>query len=129
MKILIIEDEIDFANLLKRKLSKLGCEIHITSKLADGLEALNSQHQVLIIDDKLPDGMGWQQVQSIKNHFPNLNIFMVSAHWQRQEEEAPKCIITAEGRLQATLPIHQKFNKPDDISCLLTTCDALIKHN
>ncbi|MEO8759726.1 MAG: response regulator [Bacteroidia bacterium] len=80
-KIEIIDDEEDLCFLLKRGLSKKFNHIEYSHTLKEGLplfEKLNPNW--LILDNNLPDGLGWQQTNSFLQINPEINIIYISAN-------------------------------------------------
>lgn len=80
-RILIVDDEIDLCLLLKQFLSKKNYEVYIAHTLSDGLALLASvRPDALMLDNNLPDGMGWDHVALIQQQYPAMNITLVSAY-------------------------------------------------
>ncbi len=80
-KIEIIDDEEDLCFLLKHSLSKKFKQIEYSHTLKDGLplfEKLNPNW--LILDNNLPDGLGWQQTNNFLKLNPEINIIYISAN-------------------------------------------------
>ena len=80
-KIEIIDDEEDLCFLLKRGLSKNFTDIEYSHNLKDGLplfEKLNPHW--LILDNNLPDGLGWQNTHNFLKMNPEVNIIYISAN-------------------------------------------------
>jgi DNA-binding response OmpR family regulator len=79
-KVLIIDDEIDLCLMIKQFLTKRDYEVYIAHTLTDGLHHLNAvTPDVLILDNNLPDGMGWDAAKSIHDRFPSMKITLISA--------------------------------------------------
>ena len=65
-KVLIIDDEVDFCLLLKYYLSKKDCDVSMSHTLREGLGMVENKHpDVIILDNNLPDGLGWSEAQNI----------------------------------------------------------------
>lgn len=78
--VLIVDDEIDLCLLLKQFLTKKDYEVHIAHTLSDGLSILkNIQPDTLMLDNNLPDGMGWDKADEIHKKYPKMNITLISA--------------------------------------------------
>lgn len=89
--ILIIDDEIKFADMLSRRLSLRG----ITCRTCyDGLSGIqwvkeNPGAAVLILLDlKLPDMYGTQVLSHIKEIDPAVPVFIITGHGTREDEKA-----------------------------------------
>ncbi len=80
-KVLIIDDEIDLCLLLKSYFVRKNFEVVLAHSLADGLQKLKlANPEVLFIDNNLPDGTGWNAIQSIIQSHPNIFINLISAY-------------------------------------------------
>lgn len=81
LKILIIEDEGDICFLLNIMLKKENVDIEHANTLTQAKVYLKEQHpDLLIIDNKLPDGRGVNHLAEIKATYPSLKIVMISGH-------------------------------------------------
>lgn len=89
-KVLIVDDEVDHCLLLKQFLTKKNCEVHIAHTLSEGLDILNNiKPHALMLDNNLPDGMGWDRADEIHNKYPGMNITLISAY-QLAKDFRPK---------------------------------------
>lgn len=78
-KVLIIEDEGDMCLLLNILLNGKDMELEHVKNLAAAEEFLSThQPQVVILDNKLPDGYGIDFISVIKKNYPNIRIIMIS---------------------------------------------------
>ncbi len=78
---LIIDDEVDFCLLMQFYLSKKNCEVQISHTLKDGLGILKNENpDIIILDNNLPDGLGWPAAKSILAEVPNAHLFLISAN-------------------------------------------------
>ena len=81
IKILIIEDEGDICFLLNLMLKKDNVEIEHANTLTQAKIYLKEQNpDLLIIDNKLPDGKGVNHIAEMKAAYPSLKIVMISGH-------------------------------------------------
>jgi DNA-binding response OmpR family regulator len=79
--VLIVDDEVDLCLLLKQFLTKKNYEVHIAHTLSEGLVILNAiKPDTLMLDNNLPDGMGWDLARDIQKKYPGMNITLVSAY-------------------------------------------------
>lgn len=79
-KILIIDDEIEICMMLKAFLQNKKFEVDYECTLSGGINNLISKnHDILILDNNLPDGLGVQSIENIKQKSPNTIIIMLSA--------------------------------------------------
>jgi two-component system OmpR family response regulator len=80
-KIVIIDDEEDLCHLMKTYLTDLDYDVHLAHTLHTGLALLTEViPDILFIDNNLPDGLGWEKMAYIKEHFPACKINLISAY-------------------------------------------------
>jgi len=80
-KIEIIDDEKDLCFLLKMSLTKKFSEIEYAHTLKDGLVLFEkSKPNWLILDNNLPDGLGWQSTDKFLSINKAVNIIYISAN-------------------------------------------------
>ncbi|MES2681434.1 MAG: response regulator [Bacteroidota bacterium] len=80
VKIVIIDDEQDLCFLLSNMLLAAGYEVSSFNTLRSGIEAVkNLQPNWVIIDNNLPDGLGWDRVNEVIDLVPHVNIIKISA--------------------------------------------------
>ncbi len=80
-KIEIIDDEEDLCFLLKLRLSKKFDKVECSHTLKDGLPLFEKMHpNWLILDNNLPDGLGWQHSANFVALNPEINIIYISAN-------------------------------------------------
>ena len=79
--ILIIDDEIDFCYLLKSYFEKRQCSFIMSHSLEEGISLCREiQPHILFLDNNLPDGNGWDNVERIVEIVPQIRMYLVSAH-------------------------------------------------
>ena len=89
-KILIIDDEIDFCIIMKSYFEKKGFEVDLAYNLQRGLFLIDeTQHNILFLDNNLPDGQGWQYVEQIVEKNPQLEVYLISAHQSKSSFTSP----------------------------------------
>jgi two-component system, OmpR family, response regulator len=80
-KIVIIDDEQDLCFLLTSMLSAYGFEVKSYGTLRSGLDGIASMKpDWVVVDNNLPDGLGWEHNPSIENASPGVNIINISAN-------------------------------------------------
>ncbi|MEO6720791.1 MAG: response regulator [Ferruginibacter sp.] len=80
-KVLIIDDEVDLCLMIRQFLSRRNYEVHIAHTLTDGINYLKIiTPDVLILDNNLPDGMGWDAARSLHEKYPEMKITLISAY-------------------------------------------------
>ena len=80
-KVLIIDDEVDFCLLMQFYLSKKNWDVSISHTLHDGLGLVqNNNPDIVILDNNLPDGLGWPAARNILESVPDVHLFLISAN-------------------------------------------------
>jgi two-component system, OmpR family, response regulator len=78
-KVLIVEDEGDMCLLINILLTGKGMELDHVKTLKKATEYLEqTEPSVVILDNKLPDGLGMDYIPHIKKTYPALKIIMIS---------------------------------------------------
>ncbi|NJM25022.1 MAG: response regulator [Bacteroidia bacterium] len=86
-KVLIVDDEEDLCTLMRSYLSTLGYEVNIASTLTNGLDLMKRlKPDIIFLDNNLPDGTGWDQIESIHALLPNCKINLMSAYRNKPGE-------------------------------------------
>lgn len=81
IKILIIDDEADLCFLLSGMLRAQGYVVNYYHTVKDGFDGIlgNKPHWV-IIDNNLPDGLGWEKANDILATNESIHIIKISAN-------------------------------------------------
>src|SRR5581483_12206684 len=80
MRILLVEDELEMANLLKSALAKHGMLLDTAPSVALAREALRQPHYDLVLVDRhLPDGDGMEVVGTMRTQQLDLPIIFLTA--------------------------------------------------
>ncbi|MBA2498092.1 MAG: response regulator [Chitinophagaceae bacterium] len=89
-KVLVVEDEGDMRLLLDIMLNgKSNLEMEYASSLKDAGNFLQEeQPDVVILDNKLPDGLGIDYISEIKKNYPEIKIIMISGYDASAEDVA-----------------------------------------
>lgn len=81
MKALIIDDEIDICYLLSGILRKKNVQPDYANSLKEATQALEKHnHEIIFLDNHLPDGMGVDFIHHIKKNFPSSKVVMITAY-------------------------------------------------
>ncbi len=65
-KVLIIDDERDFCILLKSYFIRKKYTVYLSNFLSDGMQLLTDiKPDIVLLDNNLPDGLGWNKVEFI----------------------------------------------------------------
>ncbi len=79
-KVLIIDDEVDFGFLMNEFFSKKECVVFVANSIATGLGLLQQERpDYLLLDNNLPDGLGWSKTEFIVANYPKTNLILISA--------------------------------------------------
>lgn len=88
-RVLIVDDEIDLCRMIKLFLTKKNYEVHTAHNLSDGFKKMDSViPHALLLDNNLPDGMGWKVAENIQAKFPDMHITLISAYHTAKEFKA-----------------------------------------
>ncbi|MEO5892627.1 MAG: response regulator [Ferruginibacter sp.] len=88
-RVLIVDDEIDLCTMVKLFLTKKNYEVYIAHTLSEGFKKMNSIiPDSLLLDNNLPDGMGWNFAENIHEQYPDMNITLISAYHASKELKA-----------------------------------------
>jgi len=80
-KILIIDDEVDLCILLKKYLETKNFQVDFTHSLQDGMKLMQEIiPDILLLDNNLPDGIGWKQSDFFFSVNPALRLFLMSGY-------------------------------------------------
>ena len=117
IKILIVDDEIAFANTLAQRLQMRGLKVGIAY---DGEQALSKLKEdeldVIVLDLKMPGMGGMEVLQEIKKAYPNIQVIMLTGHGTDKDEEQAR-----------KLGGFDFLNKPVDIDTLEQKIKAAFK--
>ena len=79
-EILIVDDEMDICYLLTGILRQKGYNSSFANTISDAQKAIDkAPPSLLILDNRLPDGMGIDFISYVKENHPSVKILMVSA--------------------------------------------------
>lgn len=85
-KILIIDDEVDYCMIIKSYFQARSYDVYVAHNLKEGIELLNAENpSILLLDNNLPDGKGWESVDGIVEKFPHLKILLISAYRSKSD--------------------------------------------
>jgi len=105
-KILIVEDDSDFSDFLRKLLKLKDFEVFAAGRGYDALKYLNSnQVDMVLLDVQLPDVDGYWIMDQIKKQFPDLLVIMMTGY--ASVDSAVKAL----KRVPTTTwknPLHQK---------------------
>jgi DNA-binding response OmpR family regulator len=80
-KVLLVDDEEDFVEMLSLRLQELGEKVSIAYSGQEGLDTLvNTPIDVVILDIKMPGMDGIETLKEIKKQFPLVEVIMLTGH-------------------------------------------------
>lgn len=88
--ILIIDDEIKFADMLSRRLSLRGITCQACYDGQSGLQWVKENPgaaALILLDLKLPDMYGTQVLAHVKQIDPGIPVFIITGHGTREDEK------------------------------------------
>jgi len=77
--LLIVEDEPDVAGLYQGTLEAAGYEADTAHSVAEGLELVDGDYGVVLLDRRLPDGTGTEFLAEVRERDLDLRVAMVTA--------------------------------------------------
>ncbi len=86
IKVLIVDDEPDICYFLSRNLAKRNFKTSFAHTLQDAEKVIDAEEpSILLLDNHLPDGLGVNFLNKIKEKYPELKIVMITAHDSPQD--------------------------------------------
>lgn len=79
-EIVIVEDDVTFAALLKRFLERNQFTVQLASNLSDAKSTITQNTKLVFTDVRLPDGDGITFLSDLKTKFPNLPIIVMTSY-------------------------------------------------
>ncbi|WP_320006226.1 response regulator [Maridesulfovibrio sp.] len=81
IKVLLVDDEVDFSLVLSRRLEKRGFDVGMAGGAAEAVKALAQRPvDVVLLDIKMPGKDGIQLLGEIKRQYPGIAVVMLTAH-------------------------------------------------
>lgn len=90
MRILIVDDEIDFANTLAERLEIRGHEMAIAHTGKEALDRVEQQTpDVILLDINMPDTNGFEVLEKLTESHPATPVYMLTGHaYESHKDEA-----------------------------------------
>lgn len=89
-KILIIEDEADILNVLKKRLSDSGFEVILSMDAYQGVEAAHKERpDLIVLDLVMPAGGGWSVLKNLKasTHTRDIPVIVLTGLKDKKQKE------------------------------------------
>ena len=78
-RILLVEDDLTYARIVKNFLEKNGFSVDSTTKVKEAQQLLsNAKFDLIIADFRLPDGTGMELLQWSKSNFPQTHVILIT---------------------------------------------------
>lgn len=88
-RVLIVDDEVDWCLMIKLFLTRKNYEVHTAHTLSEGFKKMKSiMPDALLLDNNLPDGMGWKVAETLQEKYPQMHITLISAYHAAKEFKA-----------------------------------------
>jgi DNA-binding response OmpR family regulator len=80
-KVLIVDDEVDLCMMIRQFLTARNYEVACAYSIEDGLQKIHEMKpDSLLLDNNLPDGLGWLQASALHLQYPEMHITLISAN-------------------------------------------------
>jgi DNA-binding NtrC family response regulator len=81
LRVLLIDDEIEFVTTLAERLSLRGLSVRIALNAEEALRQIDDeQPDAMVLDVRMPDVGGLVLLQQIRNRYPHIRVLLLSAH-------------------------------------------------
>lgn len=115
-KALIVDDELDICFLLSGIFRNKNVPAQVANSLAEAQVLMEKEKpSILFLDNRLPDGFGFQFLDYVKEHYPETKIVMITAN------DAP-----SDKNLAFKKGADYFIGKPFSINILRKTIDDLL---
>jgi DNA-binding NtrC family response regulator len=80
-KVLLVDDEMEFLELMKERLEARGVEVSASSSAEDALEKIETDiFDAVILDLQMPGMDGLDALQQIKQRHPEIQVILLTGH-------------------------------------------------
>jgi two-component system, OmpR family, response regulator len=80
-RVLIVEEQPDICLLLNIMLKERDIEVEHVKSLSEAKQYLeNESPDIILLDNRLPDGLGLDFIPFVRNNYPNIKIIMISGY-------------------------------------------------
>ncbi|MBC8034396.1 MAG: response regulator [Chitinophagaceae bacterium] len=80
-RVLIVDDEVDICFVLTGLFKSKNVISAYANSLAEAAVLMKSEHPtIIILDNHLPDGLGVEFIDHVKQFYPRVKIIMITAH-------------------------------------------------
>lgn len=80
-KVLLVDDEVDFLEVMEERLTARGIEVSTSSSAKDALEQIDADaFDAVILDLQMPGMDGLEALQQIKERRPEIQVILLTGH-------------------------------------------------
>ena len=85
MRALFVDDEVEFLELMKKRLTKRGINLSVATNGQEALDILESTpkeefFQIVVMDVRMPGMDGLETLRRMKDKYPDLPIILLTGH-------------------------------------------------
>lgn len=81
LKVLLVDDEIDFLNPLQKRMTKRGIDVRLAESGEAAIEILNKEmSHIVVLDVRMPGMDGIETLREIKKQWPLIEVIMLTGH-------------------------------------------------
>ncbi len=118
MKVLLVDDEVDFATTLSKRLKLRGMGVDVVHDGEQAVEYVKEREpDVMVLDLKMPGLPGMEVLRRVSKTNPNLQVIILTGHGSDREEQEAR-----------TLNAFDYLAKPTDIYTLTDRIRAAHSH-
>lgn len=107
-RVLIVEDEPVLRDVIARNLTAHGCEVRQAENVAEAIEQLSAETDIMLLDINLPDRTGWDVLRHLKRegrHVPTVIVSAVRVGPERLAEFGPLAYLPKPFPIEALLRV------------------------
>jgi DNA-binding NtrC family response regulator len=80
-KVLLVDDELDFLDVMRERLANRGMEVSTSASAVEALAQLETEHfDAVILDLKMPGMDGLEALNRIKEKRPEIQVILLTGH-------------------------------------------------
>lgn len=116
MKILLVDDEVDFVSALSERLYLRGIDADWVSRPEDAVEKVEKHHyDIAVLDVKMPRLSGIDLKVKLQKKCPDMKFLFLTGHGSQESYEAGAAEAGAEYYLMKPLKLEDLIRKIDEV--------------
>jgi DNA-binding response OmpR family regulator len=126
-RVLIVEDEPVLRSVIARNLAAHGCEVREAATVAEAIEELSGETDLILLDINLPDRTGWDVLRHLKRDgrtVPTVIVSAVRVSPERLAEFQPLAYLPKPFPIEALLRIIEGDTEADQAFITATSPQA-----